>query len=141
MDKIIKNQPDWDDVINKNFAKFKQEGYTDDVIYLNGTAKDDKQSPLWYRCLHLGETNLVEAEGFIKTPNLAPGQTIDIVNLPGVTGHIKTVVSQNVYGGRDNVPILSKSNNPGTLNLTNYSTSDTGVWQMGYSILAVYDND
>ena len=141
MDQIIKNQPDWDDVINKNFAKFKQEGYTNNVIYLNGAAKDDNKSPLWYRCLHLGETNLLEAEGFIKTPSLTAGQSIDIVNFPGVTGHIKTVVSQNVYGWKDNVPVLSKSNNPGTLNLTNYSTSDVGAWEMGYSILAVYDND
>lgn len=87
MERIIKNQPDWDDAINKNFSKFANEDFSDNVIYLNGVKRYD-QNPLWFRCSKVGEIQIWTIQGIVTLPDIASGQSIRAFNIPAITNKI-----------------------------------------------------
>ncbi|MCH9393178.1 hypothetical protein MM193_00500 [Limosilactobacillus reuteri] len=139
MEQIIKNQPDWDDVINKNFSKFSNSGFSNNVIYLNGAKKDDT-FPLWYRCYSLGECKIYAVQGYVDMPDLAPGQTVDVFNIPAITDTPRYVNVQTVASSADAVLTQSESAN-GTFAIKNTSSSAINNWHPRYSMLIICNND
>lgn len=141
MDQIIKNQPDWDDTINKNFSKFSNEGYSDNVIYLNGAQKaDDSGAQLWWRCSNLGEIKLYQIQGYVNLPTIADGQTIDVFNIPGITDTVRSMMLMLKDGFQDNKIYFDYSSTPGTFHIINYSGKAQQPWTARYCIWVICDN-
>lgn len=142
MDKIIKNQPDWDDTINKNFSKFSNDDFSDNVIYLNGTQKHDNPggTQLYWRCSTLGEIKLYQIQGYVQFPTLAAGQTIDVFNIPGITGTVHSIMVMLKDGFQDNGIYIDYSSNPGTFHIINYSGKAQQSWTARYGIWVICDN-
>lgn len=87
MQKMIKNQPDWDSIFNDNFEKFSNEDFSDNVIYLNGVKRYDPY-PLWFRCYKVGEMQIWTIQGIVTLPDIASGQSIRVFNIPAITNKI-----------------------------------------------------
>ena len=141
MEQLVKNQPDWDDTFNKNFSKFGNSSFTDNVIYLNGAQKDTNGGQLWWVCRSLGETNLYHIEGYLQLPAVAAGQTIDVFNVPGITSTVRSAMIALKDGFVDNNVHLDTSSNPGTFCIKNFSSQDQKSWKAKYCVWAVCDNN
>ena len=141
MDQIIKNQPDWDDTINKNFSKFSNEVFSDNVIYLNGAKKNDAPgTQLFWRCSNLGEIKLYQIQGYLQLPTIADGQTIDVFNIPGITGDVRAAMIMLKDGFLNDKIYLDYSSNPGTFHIINYSGQAQQSWLARYGIWVICDN-
>lgn len=139
MQTLIKNQPDWDDTINKNFSKFSNSDFSDNVIYLNGAIKD-KGLPLWYRCYHIGEVKLFTVEGFIDMPDIKPGQTIDVFNIPAITSKVHGLLYNNFEASKQAFLNFNETAY-GTFCIKNETTDVIKNWHPRYELLIVCDND
>lgn len=140
MEQLVKNQPDWDETFNRNFGKFGNSYYTDNVIYLNGTQKDTNGGQIWWRCSTLGETKLYQIEGYVQLPTVAAGQTIDVFNIPGITSIVRSAIITLKDGFKADNVYLDKSSNPGTFCINNYSSQTQNSWKAKYCIWVICDN-
>ena len=139
MEQLVKNQPDWDETFNRNFSKFGNSNFTDNVIYLNGAQKDTNGGQIWWRCSNLGETKLYQIEGYVQLPTVAAGQTIDVFNIPGITSTVRSAMITLKDGSHEGI-YLDKSSNPGTFCISNYSVQTQNSWKAKYCIWAICDN-
>lgn len=137
MEQIVKHQEDWDDVINKNFGKFSDGQFSDNVIYLNGAKRNDS-NPIWHCGYSLGVVKLFVVQGMITLPDLAAGQTIDVFNIPAITSKVQS--TQVYYLGPDRgVKLNNDGSVPGTFSASN-TTSDTNKsLVMNFKLLAICD--
>ena len=140
MKQINKHQQDWDEPINENFAKFSNSEFFSNTIYLNGATRDSA-FPLWYRCYNLGEAKLYTIQGFIDMPDLAVGQSIDVFNVPGITGTIRFLSVQNVEAKKEDTILMNSSSANGTFTIVTRSSEPIKNWHPRYSILVICDNE
>lgn len=140
MEQLVKNQPDWDEPLNRNFEKFWNSQFTDNIIYLNGAQKDTSGGQLYWRCCALGETKLYHIEGYVQLPTVAAGQTIDVFNIPGITSTVRSTMITLKDGFRGDGIYLDKSSNPGTFCISNYSGQEQKSWKAKYCIWVICDN-
>ena len=140
MEQLVKNQPDWDETFNRNFSKFGNSDYTDNVIYLNGAQKDTSGGQIWWRCSNLGETKLYQIEGYVQLPTVAAGQTIDVFNIPGLTSTVRSAMIVLKDGFKAGSIYLDKSGNPGTFCISNYSGQTQNSCRAKYCIWVICDN-
>lgn len=139
MEQLVKNQPDWDEPLNRNFEKFWNSQYTDNIIYLNGAQKDDNGGQLYWRCCNLGEAKLYQIEGYLQLPTVAAGQSIDVFNVPGITNTVRSTMVALKDGFHEGI-YLDKSSNPGTFCISNYSGQEQKSWKAKYCIWVICDN-
>ncbi|MBD5806885.1 hypothetical protein [Limosilactobacillus walteri] len=137
MERIIKNQPDWDDAINKNFSKFGSTDWSDNVVYLNGTQKD-ATLPLQWSKKGLGDITMFVIQGYVKLPDISNGQSIDVFNIPGINTTDFQIGS--VEDGALEQTYLTPSTNGGTITFKNYSGQDQKAHNARISIIIISNN-
>ena len=137
MEKIIKNQPDWDEPINENFAKFSSTDWSDNVIYLNGTQKDTGL-PLQWSKKGLGDITMFIIHGYVKLPDISNGQSIDVFNIPGI--NITDFQIGSVEDGAIEQTYLTPSTNGGTITFNNYSGQEQKAHSVKISIIIISNN-
>ena len=137
MERIIKNQPDWDNTINENFQKFSNTDWSDNVIYLNGAQKA-MAFPLQWSRKGLGDITMFVIQGYVKLPDISNGQSIDVFNIPGI--NITDFQIESVEDGAIEQTYLTPSTNGGTITFKNYSGQNQKAHSVRVSIIIISNN-
>lgn len=140
MKQIVKNQPDWDNPINENFSKFKNDDPSGNVIYLNGASKDDSNFPMWWGCYHVGDIKFYVIDGYIGLPDVANGQQIDVFNIPGINSKVLSAFAQTKDGSRGDSFYLTDGTTNGTFGVVNFSGETVRAHKARYTVLVICEN-